>query len=286
MKSNFDINSIPDKLIKAIKHNNCGLLVGAGLSVGAGYPSWKSLLQELIEKASKETTTSTDKIGELYQLMEDPSKYLLVAEELKEILPSEFYTYIKTRFDNKSIVPTSVHAKLFSIPSNYIITTNYDSLIERAYVKIKGDIPNIYTYKDAASINYNLFEKEFFVLKAHGDSSRAPMEIVLTEKDYRRIIFNQKGYQSILQTLFSTSTILFLGVSLNDPEINQLLGFIHHIFHGGSPNHFALMPEDKMTKTEINRWYKDYHITIIPYNSVDKHRQLEEFLDGLIEKTN
>ncbi len=282
--ANFDINEIPSKLIDALKKRNCGLFVGAGLSISAGFPSWERLLAELIDKAKAETKTPKEKIDELYQLSKNPAKFLLAAEELRDLLPSELHKYIKVRFDDKTIKPTAVHKKLFSINNNYIITTNYDTLIESAYVKVNHELPNIYTYKDAASINYNLYEKDYFILKAHGDSSRAPKEIVLTEKDYRSIIYNERGYQSILQVMFSTSNILFLGVSLNDPEINLLLGFIHHIFHGGSPDHYALMPKDQITGTEMDRWRKDYNITIIPYDPVDNHRQVEEFIDGVILK--
>jgi hypothetical protein len=280
----FDLDNIPKNLMDSINSGKCGLFVGAGLSINAGFPTWKQLLLELIEKVKNETRTPSTKIDELIYLVDNPSKYLLVAEELRDLLHTELPKYIKVRFDDKKIGPTSLHEKLFSIRHNYIITTNYDLLLENAYVKANGRMPNVYTYKDASSINYNLYERERFILKAHGDSSRAPEEIILTEKDYRRIIYNERGYQSILQAMFSTSNILFLGVSLNDPEINLLLGFIHHIFHGGSPDHYAIMAQDQVTETEIDRWRKDFKINIITYDPSEDHKQVEEFVDGLITK--
>lgn len=282
--ADFDIDKIPKNLIDSVKKGNCGLFIGAGLSINAGFPTWKNLLLELIEKVKAETRTPTAKTDELIALVDNPAKYLLVAEEIRDILHSELSKYIKIRFDDKKVFPTTLHEKLFSIIHNYLITTNYDLLLENAYVKVNAEMPTVYTYKDASSINYNLYERENFILKAHGDSSRAPEEIILTEKDYRRIIYNERGYQSILQVMFSTSNILFLGVSLNDPEINLLLGFIHHIFHGGSPDHYALMPQDKVTETEIDRWRKDYKINVITYDPVDNHKQVEQFVDGIILK--
>lgn len=280
--ANFDIKDIPKNLIEAINKKNCGLFVGAGFSMKAGFPSWTALLKELIEKVKDETETPDGKVDELNNLAENPAKYLLVAEELKDLLPSEMHKYIKSRFDNKTIEPTSLHKKLFDIHNNFIVTTNYDTLLEKAFVNTKRDWPTVYTYKDASSMNYNLYEKEYFILKAHGDASRAPKDIILTEKDYRNVIYNERGYQSILQVMFSMSTILFLGVSLNDPEINLLLGFVHHIFHGGSPEHYALMPSNEVSSTEIDRWRKDYNIKIITYDPVDGHKQVEEFVDGVI----
>lgn len=280
----FDVNIIPKNLLDSINNRKCGLFVGAGLSINAGFPTWELLLLELIDKVKKETRTSSSKTDELITLVNNPTKYMLVAEEIRDLLHTELPKYIKVRFDDKKIEPTILHEKLQKINHNYIITTNYDLLIENAYVKVNGRMPNVYTYKDSSSINYNLYERENFILKAHGDSSRAPEEIILTENDYRRILYNERGYQSILQTIFSTSNILFLGVSLNDPELNLLLGFIHHIFHGGSPDHFALMPQDQVTETEIDRWRKDYNINIVTYDPDENHKQVEEFVDGIISK--
>jgi len=280
----FNSKNIPPSLITALKKSNCGLFVGAGLSITAGFPCWKDLLLELTTQLKDETNTPNIKIEELKSLIDNPAKYLLVAEEIKELLPSGLHKFIKRRFDDKKIIPTSLHRKLFEINNKFILTTNYDTLLENAYVKVKHEMPTVYTYKDAASINYNLCENEHFILKAHGDSSRAPKEIILTDKDYRSIIYNERGYQSVLHVIFSTFNILFLGISLTDPEILLLLGFIHHIFHGGSPDHYALIPINNVTETEINRWKKDYNINIITYDPVDEHRQVEEFIDELISK--
>jgi len=274
---------IPKTLIDVLKDKDYGLFIGAGLSVRAGYPSWETLLSELIDKISEETSTPMATIDELRHLAKKPSKYLLVAETIKEILPSDIYRYIKQRFGSNDKDPTSVHKKLFDIKSRFVVTTNYDTLIENAYVKKFNKMPTVYTYKDASSINYNLYDKVDFILKAHGDSNRAPNEIILTEKDYRNIIYNEKGYQSVLQNIFSSFNIIFIGVSLNDPELNLLLGYIHHIFHGGTPEHYALMAVEKTTKTEIDRWKKDFNINVITYNPEGNHKQIDCFIDELIK---
>lgn len=277
---------IPKSLNDALLNNNIGIFVGAGLSIGAGFPSWKGLLSELIDIVKQETSIPDEKITELKNLIKNPSKYLMVAEELKDILPSDLYKFVKTKFDDKTIKPTGIHNKLLKINSKFIITTNYDILLENAYVSEYHMMPSVYTYKDAASINYSVCSGDKFILKAHGDSSRAPNEIILTDKDYRNIIYNERGYQSVLHVLFSTFNILFLGVSLNDPEINLLLGYIHHIFHGGTPTHYALMPDDEITTTEKERWRKDYNIQIITYNPEDNHKEIEDYVDAILKIQN
>lgn len=258
-----------------------GLFVGAGLSQGAGLPSWKALLDELIAHAVALKAITPGREAELLKLSSNPSKYLLVAQELKDVLHGDLHRHIKRRFDDPRIKPTPVVKKLIKLKHRFIVTTNYDTLVEHAFVE-DGQVPNDLTYKDAATINDNLLNGVPFILKAHGDARRAPTEIVLTEMDYRDVIYKQTGYQSVMQVLFSTCNVLFIGTSLDDPELKLLLGFIHNIFHGGSPMHYAFMSEDSLTQTEVERWRKDFNITIIPYDPKNNHAELEAKVDALL----
>lgn len=270
------------KLVDCYKSGNFGIFVGSGVSQASDLPSWEGLLLELIELA-REHNAPENRLKELISLIGDSSKYLLIAEELKDFLQQDLYKYVRSKFDSNSVVPSELLMKIISLNHKFIITTNYDTLIEKAFVKT-GANPNDFTYKDAASINYNLMTGEKFILKAHGDARRSPNEIIITEKDYRNILFRERGYQSVLQTLFSTCHILFIGASLKDPELRLLLGFIHDVFHGGSPDHFAFMPNEGLTDTEIERWRKDYNIHVIPYNPENNHLQLLEKIDQLIDQ--
>ncbi len=274
---------IPDKLIDAYKRGNFGVFVGAGLSQGAGLPGWGQLLDELINLCKANTPLSDQKENDLRRLSKDPSKFLLVAEEIREILHSDLQKFIKSRFDDKSIQPTLSQQKIIQLKAKFIITTNYDTLLENAFIKVNNSMPNPLTYKDAATINYNFLTEEPFILKAHGDARSAPSEIILTEKDYRNVIYMQRGYQSVLQVLFSTCNVLFLGASLKDPELSLMLGYIHNIFNGGGPEHFALMNRYEITDTEVERWRKDYTINIIPYDPHDGHIEVENVLDELLK---
>lgn len=273
--------NIPDELIESLRRGRCAIFVGAGLSIGAGLPSWRELITELIDLAKRKANLDSKKEAELRKLLSNESKFLLLAEELRELLPNEISKYITDRFDNSGVKPTAAHLKLMQLPYKFIITTNYDPILEKAFIDVYKDVPTVYTYEDPASINYAIHSEKTFILKAHGDAKKAPQNIILTEKDYRKILFREKGYQSILEVVFSTFNVLFLGVSFSDPEINLLLGYIHNIFHGGSPEHFALMNEKQITNVELDRWRKDFKINVIPYNPKDNHVQIEQFLDIL-----
>lgn len=272
--------NIPPKLIESYKNGSFGVYVGAGLSRPSGLPDWGTLLNNLIDHAKDNGNINDEKRDELKKLNE-PSNYLLLAEELKDILSSDLPKYIKQKFDNRDLKPSDTLCEIVQLSYKFIITTNYDTLIEKAYAKVFSDIPNPLTYKNASAINYNILTNEPFILKAHGDAKSAANEIILTEKDYRNIIFKEKGYQSVLHVLFSTCNVLFLGASLKDPELKLLLGYIHNIFHGGSPDHFALISKDEITTTEIDRWRKDFNINVITYDPSNNHEEVGKFVQTL-----
>jgi hypothetical protein len=131
----FDRKLVPSDLIDAYKKKRAALLVGAGASVGAGLPTWRQLLLELIDTVEKNAPDSAANIGQYRKLAADPSKFLLLATELKETLGnSRFEDFIEQRFRDSKIKPTDLHKKLTQLKlAQFVVTTNYDTLIEQAF---------------------------------------------------------------------------------------------------------------------------------------------------------
>lgn len=276
--------NIPQELVDAFKSDRAGLFVGAGLSQAAGLPSWEGLLTDLIALVNQNQYKKDQSyIDELTRLSKDSSKYLIVAQELKDSLQDDFRKYIMKKYDDECPPPAEIHKKLIKLPYKFIITTNYDTLLEDAFVEVFAKQAKVRTFNESADVSYDLWGNRQFILKAHGDASSPQQGIVLTENDYREIIFNKLGYQSILQTLFSTKTILFAGSSLVDPELKLLLSFVHNAFHGGGPKHYALINTDEMNSVEADNWRKNFNIQIIPYSPQNNHAELEQFIDELVQ---
>lgn len=278
------IKDIPTELIENYLGKKCGIFVGAGLSRAAGYPDWKGLLLGLINKAESDHSLSADRADECRMLADDPSKYLMLAEEMKDILGVELKTYIEETYALKDVSPTTTHDLLVSLKrNNFIITTNYDQLIEKAFVN-NGVLPTPYKYYEAHAIQRQLYRREFFLLKAHGDAQTAADNIILTDKDYRRLLYKEPGYQSALQSIFTMYSVVFIGCSLQDPELKLLLNYINAAFPEGGIPHYALMTTESTGTTERNRWKKDYNMRIIPISSADDYADIVTFLNILHDK--
>lgn len=280
----LDIKDIPPKLIESYLGGKSGFFVGAGLSIGAGFPNWRDFLHGLIDRAETGNSLPHDRAEECREHAEDPNKYLMVAEEMKEFLAVEFKAYIEEIFTNDRIKPRQVHNLLVTLKKNsFIITTNYDLLIEKAFANNRA-YTTAYKYYEAHAIQRQLFRREFFLLKAHGDATTAAEHIVMTEKDYRRLLYQQPGYQSALQSIFTMYSVIFIGCSLEDPELKLLLNYINAAFPEGGIPHYALMTTATTSETERHRWKKDYNIKIIPVSSKNDYEDIDTFLKILHEK--
>ena len=279
----FDLTRIPDNLKKSYLGKRCAVLVGAGASVGAGLPTWHRFLNEMIDRARDHRVINDDKEREYRNLVSDPAKYLMIAAGLKEDLSTYFDEFIVHTFMAPRPEPTELHRSITEATNlQFVVTTNYDILIEQAYRSAGMYDVSVCTFTDAGEVQRRLSKREFFVLKAHGDASRVGNGIVLTELDYRNIIYRQRAYQSLLSAMFTMFTIVFVGVSMTDPEIKILLSYIADAFSPSSgPSHFALMAEEDITNVERDRWLRDMKVQLIPVSKADDYQEVTEFMQAL-----
>jgi hypothetical protein len=268
---------IPDDLIQLFKRNACGLYIGAGLSQAAGFPSWGKLLEMLIAEVEKLPHNISSKVQDYKSLLQNPNNYLLVAEDIKNQLGPRLSKFMFDIFSDQTKKPTETIKNFIKLPINFVITTNYDALVEQAYLKIYDEIPTTLTYELGRDIAYKLWENKFFILKAHGDVRYNSARLVLTENDYREIIFRQPGYQSALHAMFSSKSVLFVGTSFTDPDLILLLRYLHNSFHGGGPMHYILLSDDSVVDTQTERYFHDFNLHTIRYSKANGHFELNDF---------
>lgn len=278
------IEDLPKELLEYFSEDLGVFFVGAGLSVGSGYPDWTNLLKQLIKKGQENGRINDDKKAEYEILSADPTKSLMLAEELKLDLGSLFNRHMEELFQNSDKNPSINHQYIVKTKGSMIITINYDDLIEKAYNNNYHKHPNVFIYSQSREAANSFWKNRFFILKAHGDAQRDVETLILSQRDYRKTLYKESGYRSLLQTIFTTKSIFFVGVSMNDPEFNQLLDFLHDSYHGGGPTHFLLMEKSKHLSTYSRRYLEDFNIQTVTYdNSKGDYSELTEVLKLLSE---
>lgn len=250
--------------------------VGAGLSMPL-FPSWTSFLKQLVNDTDAKGKLQFDK-KELLDKLDNGTNFLEIADYCAEAIgKSEYREIIEKHFDKEFTIEEipAAYKSLLTLQFKSIITTNYDRIPE---IGGRGSF-SCYTNKNISESLKAIEKGKKIILKIHGDILNQD-SIILTETDFKSIIHNNTAVQTSLRSLFSTSTICFLGFGMSDPHFNLILDFLSSINNGQTIIHYAFLASK--TKFEINSIEKKNGIRVIEYSpSNSTHPEVEEFINDL-----
>jgi hypothetical protein len=263
-----------EPLTKAVKTQRCVLFVGSGLSVGAGYKSWGALIQSLVDAAKQLPHARTKGIEQF----EEAKDFFTLAEFARAALgPNNYSTILRTELGRRA-TPTQAHIALASTRYRGVITTNYDRLLETVFTQVRGWAPSEFTPESVSALASALYNPEPFIFKLHGNIS-SPESIVLTSRDYDRLILHNPHVRSFLQAVFLNYTVLFVGYSLRDPDFELVLRELTLIFQGYTPTHYAFLPD--APDFAIEHLLQRMNIQALPYEPHNSHAEVTEALKAL-----
>jgi SIR2-like protein/CHAT domain-containing protein len=172
----------------------------------------------------------------------------------------------------------STYSDIVKTPFACVVTTNFDNLLEEAYVRWDGrGIPRAPTGAELAEHGTLLLDRAFFILKAHGDLRR-PETMIFTADDYRRVIHANPAFQALLSGILLTHAVLFVGYSLSDTNFRLLLDNQLTIFNGNVPPRFALL--DGVESAELEILWRTAKLRVLPYPR-NQHKEVARFLAKL-----
>jgi hypothetical protein len=185
--------------------------VGAGVSVGAGYPLWEEATKQALEQAEKQGLEPTAASHARTKLSQE--LYYQVFGILQDELPTPtFHNIAQTVFSGHD-KPCQTHHLLTKVKCRGIITTNFDNCLEEAAIREGREMP----LQDFAQA---MASDKFFVAKPHGSIS-VPRTMVLSTSDWRRVEENSV-YRELLAQCVGANQFIFLGYSMRDPDFNRM----------------------------------------------------------------
>lgn len=280
-------SEIPDRLIKAAKNRQLVPFIGAGVSKQADqdhFPNWDQLLRRMIEGSVKSGYIEDATAKNLKEML-NKERHLMVAEALKNKIPRDYYfSFLEEQFDPPNVVSSEAHILLLELNPRMIITTNYDRLIENAYAKARSKALTVINYYDSPKVQRRLQDERYndrpFLYKIHGDIEDVS-SIVLAETDYRKVFYDELGYQTVLASIFIHYTVLFLGFSFNDEELVLHLGKLRHALKGETHPDYILFSGDFLNSEEVTGFRRDFGLEVLLYPADEKHTGLVSFLNEL-----
>ena len=214
-------------LAEELEKGKLVVFVGAGVSKNSGLPEWEELIKDYADyRGIKEFTSK---------------QFLTIPEEVFERYGSlKYYEIAEKRFSGK-YVPNSIHRILKKMKLTYIITTNYDTLIE-------DEIKNLQIVSKDEDLPYTNSNK--MLIKMHGDFENK--NIVLKKSDYDNYEKNFQLISTLVKGLFTTNTVLFIGYSYSDTNVQQIINWIKEILKEKTRKAFLVEFTNEDSKEEEN----------------------------------
>ena len=222
-----------NEFVQELHEGDAAIFAGAGLSRASGFVDWRGLLRECAQEIGLDLDQEYDlvAVAQYYLNLGSAHRY-----KLNDILLRAFR-------DEGEL--TDNHRLIARLPLHTLWTTNYDTLIEQAFHEAGRRLEVKSRDED---IGHRSRRRDAVLYKMHGDIAR-PEELVICKADYERYARQHALFQTTLEADLASKTMLFIGFSFSDPNLNYMLGHLHAISEGNMREHFAILRRVRENRT-------------------------------------
>lgn len=262
-------NNIPKTLKKTLQQNKVSIFLGAGVSASAGIVTWNDLLEQLYRKNGiampdgdiNPVIKGRYIIDEYKDVDNDQIKY-----DFYRDIQSILYANVRPSKLIKSIASLIVKNNVESV-----ISYNFDNLVENevkllskeCYPVYNKDIP---TNKDSVYI--------YHVHGYVGSKGDEFSPLVLGEQEYHKIFKESYNWGNVEQLhALNRSTCLFIGLSMNDPNLRRLID-ISNENSNGKHIHYAFLRRIEYNIPFTEKIMRSFGINCVWYDNFDELPQL------------
>jgi len=253
----------PDALVREVARRRCVLFLGAGASASAADPEgrrpkgWQELLRDAC------TLVRSDEARAAIEEMIAEKRYLLCLQAItQETDRSDYHDFLNTHFNNPGFQPGELHRIILALDSRLVITTNFDKIYERLCLSSSQEgykVVNYYT----DSLGDELRADTRLIIKAHGTIDDI-QRMVFTKSEYHSAKQNYPHFYTLLKSIFLTNTCVFIGCSLDDPDVLLVLEDVRITATSQRP-HYALVLEGEHSTYALQDWTDAFNIRALEY---------------------
>lgn len=219
----MSIESLPDypllkKLAEALWRNEtsyqgAAIMVGSGFSrsaassgdINSKLPLWNDLLKILSEDLG------SGPWGDPLRIAEEYSSYF-GKQALRDL--------IEQTVNDPAWIPSDLYGSLLKLPWTEVLTTNWDTLLERAASDIYKPIYSIVNKPEDLSSS-----RSPRIVKLHG-TVQISHNLIFTQEDYRQYPKTHAAFVNLARQIFIENEFCLLGFSGDDPNFLQWVGWV------------------------------------------------------------
>ena len=278
------------ELYKLLDAEEAIAFVGAGASAGL-WPLWDEFLARFVDhslKLGKITQPEAD-----YFKKDASQNPLETAQQLRnKIGDRDYFEYLRETFKDRTSPQTNrsftlTHKALLQLPIHNYLTLNYDAGLTNARAALYPKATTSYFFWDqeeARRIRERGYKR--LVLHAHGRHDRAD-SIILTLNDYRKA-YDNRAFVRLLNEIFNSEKLIFVGFGMTDPYIKQLFNNITKDTETSPFQHFAFVGLDE-NEMKVAHLYRErvemiYGARVLFYPTENHHKALTDWLQIMVEK--
>lgn len=239
---------IPNFLLEQIRGGKVVLFLGAGASLGSFLPSDSS---RQIPNAKQ----LKDYLCDTYLGGQEKDKSLSVVAEYAISEADLFSVQNSIREILQPFEPAEFHKKISQFRWKALVTTNYDLIIEKAYIQSSNRLQNLLTVvKTTDRFESEMKEDSLIYLKLHGCIEKVndiDIPLILTIDQY---VTHKQARRRLFERFKSFATdcpVIFVGYRLEDSDLRQILLEIDSE-KGSRPRHYVITP--KPNERDMRIW--------------------------------
>lgn len=281
-----------------LSERKLSIFAGSGISVDSKLPAWDGFIDKYIE-ICEDLNASLDPSLQFTEIIADAraskdrdliSTITALKDKVKECKDHG----INTDFCDDELnalfyaaIPNEYHEYIVSTDYKHIITTNYDSLLEKAAKKLgyKALLTRSYSYTEQQNLSIAVYSGKTAIIHAHGKISDIKLDqFVLTKDDYLAIMKHNPGFRLIINSIFLTNSVLFAGYGGSDPHFEDIISDLNMTLNWDNcsadlPRCYIMLRKDKVTPIREFLNGKN-RVDIITF---DDYGQMKAFLKELAD---
>ncbi|WP_437603600.1 SIR2 family protein [Sorangium sp. So ce590] len=250
--------AVIEELHEAFESGELVLFVGGGISAAAGLPTWRQLVDLLVERVREQVGDDvvTAEVASLAR-SQRYSEALAAAEHA--LGAAEFNAFVEDALDDEGLEPPRIALAIAALRDKLraVLTTNLNHLLERAF-GIEWDTMSRVTDEAAW--------RRRFILKLHG-TLKEPGSWVLARERFLASIAAPAVRRSLTAVL-SKCPVLFIGFGRADDSFDEMLSDIHALSGSSPPPRFVIVPSASLTPYR-RATLVDMGFLLLPYDTAD-----------------